>query len=575
MSQSAHRHHRSGRAPRAGQADASADLEAVVGHEIGRPVYAWLAGLGAAGALSAVGGAGLREWAAGAVVCGAICTAVSVRRGTRSVARALVEMSRSADERTQLRIEVEQQARAAAERSMASLQESTVAVRTIAVDLTSSHRAQLQALQDREQRLREATLAWVVHFRRRVEDIAGAVTAVRDEVARGEAPMVAVFATASDQEGPFADVDRSLAALGQVAVDAVRQAAAVGKPEGEPDPVQLDVLAKVALRLGSQASRVLVRFDALVRMTEDPDALADLMMADHMVTQMRRDIEAATVLAGGKLASAGGAAPVRTVLRESVQEVASFERVRISAPVSIQVVPYVRSGLIHVVAALLDNATRFSRDEVVLAAELADGALVVTVEDRGLGVHPSALPVENELLAVQAPPRILELERMREGRIGHLLVGRLAREYGFQVRLNPGTSRGTCAVVTVPPALLAPAEAAVRAVVSPPPDTSAESRGAQRQSIPAPSAAIAVGAHPSGLPQRLKQPPGAAPDQTGRPSLPRRDPTAVPVRGAGGTPAGPPPQADAALAGAFLTGARRAHAGEPEREGPAAPPATP
>lgn len=518
----------------------------VLSREVKWPVMGWAAAFGAVGVLSAVGDPGPR-WTSGVLLCASVGLALTARLATRSAVRLLA--AQAADETREVMLQ-------SANRTSELSREWSQTTKAVVAELRSAYADQLQAAQQREQGVKDATLAWAAQYRRRVEEIGGALSAAQDRVAQGDEPATPVISPASAQDGLFGDVDRALSALGHVAVEAVVRSAAKGPVQADSE--QLDVLAKVALRLGSQATRVLVRFDELVRMTEDPDALGDLFAADHLVTQMRRDIEAVTVLAGGKLRSAGGAAPVQTVLRESVQEVADFGRVEISAPVNMAVVPYARSGLIHVVAAFLDNATRYSRDKVRLSAVVEAGALLITVDDHGMGVHPDVRPVENELLAVAPPPRELERERMREGRIGHLVVGRLAREYGLRVELRPGAVRGTQALVVVPPALLQPGTAGSTSVggSSGPPSAVSIEAGSSFGSGPAHQGTS--GRHPSGLPQRLKQQPRAATAVTGRPGLPRRSAGAAPALGIDPEPGGPPPSPTAGLAGAFLTGARQA-----------------
>ncbi|TDC07174.1 sensor histidine kinase [Actinomadura bangladeshensis] len=230
---------------------------------------------------------------------------------------------------------------------------------------------------------------------------------------------------------------------------------AVEEPDGE-------VLVYVGHRVHSLVSRTLERLKAVENDLEDPDLLADLYGIDHLVTQMRRAAERSAVLGGRTARRAAAPMPISTVLRQAMAEVEAFDRVRLRLPDDdVEVPGYAGPDVIHVLAELVENATRFSRPDTtvrMVTATTPEG-LVVEIRDQG------DLPLSAERLAglrrILAEPFQVSLrEQVRLGQIGLLVAARLAARHGIQIELHP-QELGLRALVMLPRTLLtSPASAA-------------------------------------------------------------------------------------------------------------------
>ena len=114
--------------------------------------------------------------------------------------------------------------------------------------------------------------------------------------------------------------------------------------------------------------RQLQLIEALESNEQDADQLSNLFQLDHLATRMRRNSENLLVLAGTDLAKRNMApVPVVDVLRAAVSEVEQYQRVVVQAPPAASIAGRAGSDVVHLLAELLDNATR------VLPAGVAGG----------------------------------------------------------------------------------------------------------------------------------------------------------------------------------------------------------
>lgn len=326
----------------------------------------------------------------------------------------------------------------------------------------------------------------------------------------------------------------------------------------QPDPAGGDslvreVLAYVGKPLLALDHRILALLAKLEDLYEDPDLLHALYDIDHLVTLSRHVVERFAVLGGETARQVRRPVPLWTVLRQAVAqavaEVEHYTRVRTPPPQIQAALPgYAGPALIHLLAELVQNATRFSpRDTpvVVTAGPVPEG-LRIEVLDRGLSISGEKLAALNRLLAAPAPADLPDQIRQRQ--IGLLVVALLAQRLGLRVALRAGDGAGTRAVVVVPSSLLVP-------LPTPRPLAAAASPGAWPQiTMPGTSAAAA---------------PAAAPvDRPGSSSVVAITPT----RGADATAAASP-AADAYAAPG--DGLPRRRAPIEAHHNPAAPPPTP
>src|SRR5262249_21279771 len=188
---------------------------------------------------------------------------------------------------------------------------------------------------------------------------------------------------------------------------------------------------------------------------EDPDLLKGLFKVDHLATRLRRQAESLAVI--------GGAAPRRQwsrpvtvyeVLRSAIAEVEHYRRVKVVPPVEGALDGGAVADVIHLLAELVENATRFSPPEtqVYLRTGAVTAGLVVEIEDRGLGMARETQRRLNDLLA--GAEHIDTDALVEEGRIGLLVVAALSQRHNVAVRLQTNIYGGTQAVVVIPNELI-------------------------------------------------------------------------------------------------------------------------
>ncbi|MFF3863070.1 nitrate- and nitrite sensing domain-containing protein [Streptomyces sp. NPDC002209] len=286
----------------------------------------------------------------------------------------------------------------------------------------------------------------------------------------------------------------------------------------------------IASRTGNLVSRQLsLTEDIQDAFGHDEALLAQLMRSDQLTVGMRRQIENLLILAGGEIPDPH-TEPMRLadLLREAAAEVEDFRRIERQALDEASVQPHVISQISHLLAELLDNATRFSppRSKVVVRAELAADGLSIEIEDRGPRVAAAGYEEMNRRLHT-APPYSVLAENAH--RLGLFVVGHLADQLQARVTLRRSVYGGTAAVVILPSELLAPTE------------RKAERKG-ERVPVPAAEPGPATDRDPE--PAAVLTPvPGPAPEVRPVPApMPVRLPTgrALPARsGSGGGGARP------------------------------------
>jgi hypothetical protein len=347
--------------------------------------------------------------------------------------------------------------------------------------------------------------------------------------------------------------------------------APVTGPDGAEEPDR-EVLVYVGYRVHSLVSRMLARLKAIEKEYEDPDLLDELYALDHMATQLRRAAERMAVLGGVTARRAKSPMLLSTVLRQAIAEVEQFRRVGLVLPErDVPVVGHAGPSIIHVLAELVENATRFSRrDTTVLMApvETPDG-LGVEIRDRGLPLSTEKLADLRRLLAEphEASPR----EQVRQGQIGVLVVARLADRLGLRVELHPEEG-GTRALVVLPPALLVDTAPASNRAASPAWHAGELPSPARPATWPAiPLAGPTAVPDPATVGSSLNElaphaPPVAGSSGTaeshhdGKPPLPRRSQAGPPAQTSRPAPQAPAKPPSPGLMAAFTAGIRKGQA---------------
>ncbi len=216
-----------------------------------------------------------------------------------------------------------------------------------------------------------------------------------------------------------------------------------------------NIFVNLSRRSQSLVERQLKLMEELEKFEEDPEQLANLFKLDHLATRMRRNNENLMVLSGGDVARRfTRPIPLTDVLRAAAAEIEQYQRVMVHTAPNAEVVGYVASDLVRLLAELLDNATAFSppHSQVSISASIEAGDIVqIDVVDQGIGIDPEALAVVNHRL--EAAGEGADVQVFRE--MGLFVVGRLAARHQIVVRLDAQQGKGTRAIVLVP-AELAP-----------------------------------------------------------------------------------------------------------------------
>ncbi|WP_257981228.1 nitrate- and nitrite sensing domain-containing protein [Streptomyces sp. CB02959] len=288
--------------------------------------------------------------------------------------------------------------------------------------------------------------------------------------------------------------------------------------------------AGIASRTGNLVSRQLSLTEELQdTFGHDESLLAQLMRSDQLTVGMRRQIENLLILAGGEIPDPH-VEPLRVadLLREAAAEVEEFRRIERIALDEVSVEPRVISAISHLLAELLDNATRFSppASKVTIRAELVTDGLSVEIEDRGPRVAAERYEEMNGRLHA-APPYSVLAENAH--RLGLFVVGHLADQLKARVTLRRSAYGGTSAIVIIPAEHLFRSEPAAAPDAAPPRTPAPDRRNARKPELtlhpgpaaPAPAAAGLPRRQPSQAPAAVRTPPG---DGSAPPPLPERKP---------------------------------------------------
>jgi signal transduction histidine kinase len=208
----------------------------------------------------------------------------------------------------------------------------------------------------------------------------------------------------------------------------------------------------VGRRTQNLVGRQIALIDRLERQEADPGRLEDLYRLDHISSRLRRNAGSLVVLSGSAGAD-GHVAPVplADVVRLALGEIEDYTRVDVQVPPGVSAAPATVGDLVLALAELMENATVFSppHTRVVVAGELTDDGVRLTVVDRGIGMTEDRLAEENARLT-----RRERLDLAPTEVLGLFVVGRLARRHGWTVDLAPTAGGGVTARLGIPRTLL-------------------------------------------------------------------------------------------------------------------------
>jgi signal transduction histidine kinase len=234
-----------------------------------------------------------------------------------------------------------------------------------------------------------------------------------------------------------------------------------------------------------------------------PDVFDDLLRVDHGTALIGRLADSLAVLGGSRPGRQWQQpVPLFNVLRGAMSRITDYQRVELHSVVEVAISGPTVEPLIHALAELLDNATRYSppQTRVHLTAVEVQSGIAVEIEDGGVGLGEEArLRAERVLGEVRSG---LDLADLGENpRLGLSVVGRLAQTHRFRVSLRPSAYGGVRAVLIIP-----------RDLATAVPLSATDSGPAVRANPNKPMPAIAlqpeepqhIGINENGLPQRRR-----------------------------------------------------------------------
>ncbi|MFJ9109907.1 nitrate- and nitrite sensing domain-containing protein [Streptomyces sp. NPDC102283] len=214
-----------------------------------------------------------------------------------------------------------------------------------------------------------------------------------------------------------------------------------------------ETLVGVARR-GARLTAVMVsELDTVQRDEADPVRMKTLFALDHLAVRMERNTNNLLVLGGyGNARVRSADVGCSTVIVAAAQQIERFDRVSLGVIESgIGITARAVHDVAHILAELLDNATRYSPPDKqvgVAVWRLWDRA-VVQIVDEGVGITAERRAVHNAAL-LEPQAGIGDVRSM-----GLHVVARLAARHGIVVELRDSSGPGTIAEVTLPAKVLA------------------------------------------------------------------------------------------------------------------------
>ncbi|MEV0991281.1 ATP-binding protein [Streptomyces sp. NPDC049949] len=193
-----------------------------------------------------------------------------------------------------------------------------------------------------------------------------------------------------------------------------------------------------------------------------PKVFGDLLRLDHGTALIGRLADSIAVLGGARPGRQWSkAVPLYSVLRGAMSRIIDYQRVELHSVSQVAVVGPAVEPLIHALAELLDNATRYSppQTRVHLTAVDVNSGIAVEIEDGGVSMSEEARKRAERMLR-QAQQGIDLTDLGETPRLGLAVVGRLAQAYDFQVSLRASAYGGVRAVLIIPQSLITTAAAA-------------------------------------------------------------------------------------------------------------------
>ena len=239
-----------------------------------------------------------------------------------------------------------------------------------------------------------------------------------------------------------------------------RCAAGGAELDEDPQARASRTFVSLARRIQALANRQLRELREMEsRHGADAGIFGDLLHLDHGTALIGRFADSLAVLGGDRPGRRwNGPIPLLGVLRGAMSRIIEYRRVDIGPlPEGAALRGEFAEPLIHALAELLDNATRYSPPDsrVEVNAYAAAYGLVIEIVDAGVGMGARSLADAERTLRAHGAAGFERSALDGTPRLGFAVVGRLARTAGFGVALGSSSRGGVRAVLRIPPALLA------------------------------------------------------------------------------------------------------------------------
>ncbi|GAB2855465.1 ATP-binding protein [Streptomyces deserti] len=184
----------------------------------------------------------------------------------------------------------------------------------------------------------------------------------------------------------------------------------------------------------------------------NPEVFDDLLRIDHGNALIGRLADSISVLGGGR-PGRQWPEPVAlySVLRGAMSRILEYRRISLDNIAKVNIKGIYVEPVIHALAELLDNSTRYSPPQSkvhVTAAEVQTG-VAIEIEDAGVSLNEeSRAKIEGMLERAKAGAALDDLGE--HPRLGLAVVGRLCTAYNMQVALRSSAYGGVRAVLIVP-----------------------------------------------------------------------------------------------------------------------------
>ncbi|AVH59704.1 MULTISPECIES: ATP-binding protein [Streptomyces] len=188
----------------------------------------------------------------------------------------------------------------------------------------------------------------------------------------------------------------------------------------------------------------------------NPEVFDDLLRIDHGTALIGRLADSIAVLGGGRPGRQWPEpVPLFSVLRGAMSRILEYRRIELHNIAEVAVNGIHVEPLIHALAELLDNATRYSPPHTkvhVTAIEVQTG-VALEIEDGGVSLTDESREKTEDLLRKAALG--IDMNALGETpRLGMAVVGRLARMYKMQVSLRQSAYGGVRVVLVAPREML-------------------------------------------------------------------------------------------------------------------------